>query len=116
AVIALMLVPSLATAFLLRDKPGFPPFGDWVEPYLPFMVLGTCLLVAFTSAAEKAFYFTPAEVHLLFPAPFHRRDLLFYKLAKTIAGSLILSLFVSMTSLIYFRSFVAAFVGIWLTL
>ncbi len=115
-VIALVVGPSLAGALLVRGKPGLPPFSDWVEPYLPFMVLGASLLVVFTSAAERAFYFTPAEVDLLFPAPFHRRELLFYKLAKTIAGSLVLSLFVAMTSLIYFRSFAAAFVGIWLAL
>jgi hypothetical protein len=116
ALIALFVAPSIATALLMRNKAGLPPFGDWLEPYLPFLVLGACLLVVFTSAAERAFYFTPAEVDLLFPAPFHRRDLLFYKLAKTITGSLILSLFISVTSLIYFRSFVAAFVGIWLAL
>jgi hypothetical protein len=115
-VIALMVVPSLVSAFLVRGKPGVLPFGDWLEPYLPFMVLLACVLVVFTSAAERAFYFTPAEVDLLFPAPFHRRDLLFYKLAKTILGSLILSLFLAVTSLIYFRSLLAAFVGIWLTL
>ena len=98
-VIAIMVVPSLVVRHSVRGKPGIPPFGDWLEPYLPFMVLSACLLIVFTSAVEKAFYFTPAEVDLLFPAPFHRRDLLFYKLAKTIAGSLLLSIFLSVTSL-----------------
>jgi hypothetical protein len=115
-VFGLILVPSLVSAILVRGKPGFPPFGDWLEPYLPLLLLGACMLVVFTSAAERAFYFAPAEVDLLFPAPFQRRDLLIYKLAKTVTGSLILSLFIAMTSLIYFRSFIAAFIGIWLAL
>ena len=33
-----------------------------------------------------AISFTPAEVDFLFPAPFHRRELLIYKLAKLLFG------------------------------
>lgn len=112
---ALMVLPAVAAA-LVRNDPDVPSFHTWLEPYLPFMILGLCLLVLFTSATERAFYFNPAEVDFLFPAPLDRRDLLVYKLAKMVAASFILAIFVSTTSLIFFRSFFPALVGIWLTL
>ena len=63
-----------------------------------------------------AISFTPAEVDFLFPAPFHRRELLIYKLAKLFMGAVFMALFFSMSVLIYLNTWLAAFVGIFLTL
>ena len=76
-----------------------PQFSGWLEPYLPIMILGFCLLIIFGPAGEMAISFTPAEVDFLFPAPFHRRELLIYKLAKLFIGSVFVALFFSMSVL-----------------
>jgi hypothetical protein len=112
----LMIGPSVFAAAAMRGNPGVLPFGGWLAPYLPIMILGFCLLIIFGPAGEMAISFTPAEVDFLFPSPFHRRDLLKYKLAKLFIGALFGSLFCSMSALIYFNSWLSAFVGIFLTL
>ena len=70
----------------------------------------------FTSAGDKALYFSPAEVDFLFPAPFHRRELLMFKLAKTVVGLTFVALLFSGSFLIYLGPWLSAFVGIFLAL
>ena len=45
-----------------------------------------------------AISFRPAEVDFLFPAPFHRRELLIYKLAKMLLGTVFMALIFSCRS------------------
>ncbi len=59
--------------------------AGWPSLTCRFCFWARRLMFVFTSAGEKALYFTPSEVDFLFPAPFHRRELLIFKLAK-IAG------------------------------
>ena len=113
--LALMIGPSLAIA-AMRGRPGGPVLTGWVEPYLPVMLFGLCLMFVFTAAGERALYFTPAEVDFLFPAPFQRRELLIYKLSKTLLGVLFMALIFSTSFLIYLPSWLSAFVGFFLTL
>jgi Putative ABC exporter len=115
-VLLMMVGPSLFVAISMRGQPGMPQFGGWLAPYLPMMILGFCLLLIFGPAGDMAISFTPAEIDFLFPAPFHRRDLLIYKLTKLFIGSLFGALFCSMSTLIYLNTWLAAFVGIFLTL
>ena len=111
-----MVGPSVFAAVMMRGQPGMPQFGGWLEPYLPIMILGFCLLIIFGPAGEMAISFTPAEVDFLFPAPFHRRELLIYKLAKLFMGAVFVALFFSLSYLIYLNTWISAFVGIFLTL
>ena len=60
--------------------------------------------------------FTPAEVDFLFSAPFTRRELLLYKLAKTAIGLVFVSAFMSLMMVVNFRWWLAGFVGIMLAL
>jgi ABC-2 type transport system permease protein len=115
-VVVLFLGPSLATAIFLRGRPGYPQMAGLTEPYLPLIILGVTLLFVFTSAGEKALYFSPAEVDFLFPAPFHRRELLLFKLSKTLLGMVFVAFIFSILFLLYLTSWLAAFVGILLTL
>jgi hypothetical protein len=115
-VLLLMVGPGVFAAIAMRGQPGVVQFSGWLAPYLPIMILGLCLLIIFGPAAEMSISFTPAEVDLLFPAPFHRRDLLNYKLAKLFIGAVVASLFCSMSALIYLNLWLSAFVGIFLTL
>src|SRR4051794_25812772 len=114
--VALMVGPSLATALFMRRQPALDHFSGAAEPYAALGLLGFCLTFILTSAGEKAIYFTPAEVDFLFPAPFHRRALLTYKMGRTALGLLLLSLFCSLTMLLFFRSWLAGFVGLLLSL
>jgi hypothetical protein len=115
-VLLLMVGPSLFVAVMMRGQPGMPQFSGWLEPYLPIMILGFCLLIIFGPAGEMAIAFTPAEVDFLFPAPFHRRELLNYKLAKLLIGSVFGALFISMSTLIYLNTWISAFIGSFLTM
>ena len=82
------------------------------EASLPLMLLGLCLLSIFQSTGTP-FFFSPAEVEFLFPGPFHRRELLLFKLMGFGLGLVLGSLFIaSSPMLLYFRTWLAAFVGI----
>ena len=74
----------------------------------------TCYAVLF-STGEALVYFTPSEVAFLFPAPLTRKQLLSYKLLKSLFGIIALSVFMP---LFFARSLVmvgTGFVGVTLT-
>ena len=90
---------------------------DTVRIFFPLWLLTICVLNLMTSAGERAIAFTPAEVDLLFPGPFTRRQLLAYKLMKSAAGALVTAtLFAGLSSRHYVQSWVAGGVGIFLSL
>jgi ABC-2 type transport system permease protein len=113
--IALMIVPQILSAIAMNSQPQHLRFADTAESFASLGLLALALLSIFSSAGEKALYFTPAEVDLLFPAPFSRRALLIYKLGKTAIGLVVMPLIFSVCMLIYFRSWLCAFVGLILT-
>jgi len=115
-VLVMMLGPSLVAATMMRRQAIPLHFAGQAEPYLPLIILGFCLLLILGPAGELAFSFRPAEVDFLFPAPFHRRELLIYKLAKLFLGSVFMALVFSVSFLIYLQSWLSAFLGILLTL
>lgn len=86
--LTLALGPSL---YLLLTQVGSPPsWGpDAVRAWIPLLFFGLWLLGAVTSAGEAALYFAPAEVDLLFPAPFTRREVLAYKILGTVPGAIL---------------------------
>ncbi len=61
-------------------------------------------------------FFTPAEVDFLFAAPFSRRELLLYKLAKSGLAVVIISAFFALMMQMSLRSLAAGFVGVLLSL
>ncbi len=74
------------------------------------------LLIVFSSAGEAAVYFTPAEVDFLFAAPFTRRELLYYKLARTFLALLVMSAFFSLTFLTSIHYWPWGYVGLLLAM
>lgn len=60
---------------------------------MPVVMLGVCLLSLLLSPGGKGIAFTPAETDHLFPAPFTRRQLLLYRLARQMMGALIGAIF-----------------------
>ncbi len=113
-VLGLAVGPSLAAGFFMRGQNVMPPFADRLEPFLPFGLMLMTLVFAFTAAGERAFMFTPAEVDFLFPGPFERRELLSYKIGRSLIGMALWSLLMSGFTLVYLRSWFAGFVGIML--
>ncbi|MGP0065293.1 MAG: putative ABC exporter domain-containing protein [Isosphaeraceae bacterium] len=114
--VAMMIVPQIVAAIAMRSHPEALNFADKVEPYASLALLAMAMLFVFTSAGEKAIYFSPAEVDFLFPAPFTRHELLIYKLVKTAVGLVLMSLFFSLMMMVYFRSWLSSLAGIMLSL
>ncbi|HWE36973.1 MAG TPA: putative ABC exporter domain-containing protein [Isosphaeraceae bacterium] len=88
--------------------------GRLVEParrYGPFFLLVWCLLSLILSTGERAIQFTPAEVNLLFSAPFSRRQLLAYKLWVILGGVLVFGVFMAVAMRTYSPTFLSAYVG-----
>src|SRR5262249_50842048 len=112
----LMVGPQVIGALMLGARREEMGFAAAAESFAPLVFLAIAMTSIFTSAGEKALYFAPAEVDLLFPAPFARRDLLLYKLGRTALGLFLVSLLFSAFMLIYFRSWLCAFIGLMLTL
>jgi hypothetical protein len=115
AIFAMMMLPSLFISNM-RDNAGGRFFGGMAEPYLAPLLLGTTLMFVFSSAGEKALYFSPPEVDFLFPAPFGRRDLLVFKLAQTLLSLVFMAFLFSLSFLIYLNLWLSAFVGTFLAL
>lgn len=82
----------------------------------PLALLGICVLMIVSSSGDKAVAFTPGEVDMLFPGPFGRRELLGFKLLKSALIALLTALIMSLPLLVYTRSWLACFVGVYLTL
>ncbi len=87
-----------------------------VRTVAPFAILGFCLSNLFASFGEKAIVFTGPEIDFLFPGPFSRRALLGYKILRTTLGAVFTTVVFSIILLRYSRSWVACFIGIWLTI
>jgi Putative ABC exporter len=115
--VALMIGPQLYAAVAMRGRLDLrEQLSGTFEPLASLGLFGFTLLFVFTSAGETAVYFTPAEVDLLFSAPFTRRELLLYKLAKTALALVFVSAFVSLSMLMNLRSWLSGFVGIMLAM
>jgi len=102
AVIASFVVPRSAIAI----GPTF------ISPAL----LAFCVLAVITTGPESGIFFFPAEVDLLFPAPFHRRQLLLYRLSGLGIGVLLVSLYFSVFLLFVARYWFFGFFGCLLAL
>jgi hypothetical protein len=101
--------------------PGGTPLADpqrlpeQVGRLMPAGLLGAALLTVMT-ASGPALYFGPAEMNLLFSAPFTRRALLLYKVCYYAAGASLSSLIIVLVLPPFANNALAAFVGSFLTL
>jgi hypothetical protein len=81
----------------------------------PLGLFAYCALTLLFSSGERAIAFTPAEVDFLFAGPFHRRQLLAYKIAASVLGCLVTALFMTVVSLSWGAWPPAAYAGLTLT-
>lgn len=104
------LLSGVANSFMRRSDPAR------VRAVTPLAILGVCILTAITSAGDKAIAFTPGEVDQLFPGPFSRRELLAYKILKSLFAAMLTGLILSIALLRHAQWWVACFVGVFLSL
>ena len=105
------LGPSVAHAYLVKHSDP-----SRLRLIYPLVLLGFCVMNLITTAGERAVAFSPAEVDFLFAGPFTRRQLLGYKLIKSTFAALLTSLMFSVFLLRYVRSWLAGWVGVFLSL
>jgi Putative ABC exporter len=88
------------------------------EAYLPYLLMVLFLQSALgKNSGVMMLHFQPAEVDFLFAGPFHRSELLRYKLWAKGFGLILSALLCSTTPLLFFfRSWLAMFVGLTLAL
>jgi len=106
-----LIVPSVVQAFGVERADA-----TMVRANLSLVLLAICLLNLITSSAEKAIVFTMPEVEFLFPGPFNRRELLVFKLLSVASGAAFMALLFATIFLKWAALWIAAFVGIYLTL
>ncbi|MHB1555919.1 MAG: putative ABC exporter domain-containing protein [Isosphaeraceae bacterium] len=111
-----IVVAMLAPQIWLGTRPELRPPPGTIPPFASPGLLGLVLLTVFTAAGEAAVYFTPAEVDMLFSGPFTRRELLGFKLIKTLLGILVMSAFFSLMMLSSLPYWPRAYLGILLAL
>jgi hypothetical protein len=105
------LAPVLFSAHALpRTDPRL------VRLYAPVMLVLLCVLTTFSGAGDRSISFTQGEVNFLFPGPFSRRELLLYKLTRTLAGGLLSGLIMSIVLLQHASGWPAAFAGSFLAM
>src|SRR3954468_15825389 len=101
---------AMSARFQRRSDP------ENVRAVVPLVLLGVCLLSSVTSASDKAIAFTPGEVDLLFPGPFSRRQLLFYKLAKSTFAAALTAGVLSVAMLRFASFWLASYLAMFLAL
>lgn len=103
-------LPWLFSNLMLHGTGG-PERLQHVRDYGPFVLLLYCLVTLIFSTGERAISFTPAEVNMLFPGPFHRRELLLYKIAASLGLGALSALVMAMVMSQHSASFLAAYLG-----
>jgi len=103
----LWIGPTVAVGlFVPRTDPSL------VRSYLAPGLLGFTLAALFSTGPESGIFFFPAEVDLLFPAPFRRRELLLYRLTGLSLGVLFTALMFSAFLIPHVRFWIFGFCGI----
>ncbi len=113
-VFGMMIVPNILMAFGLGRHGGI---GQHVDSFGDLVSVGMFLYVVLsvvTSLGERAIYFSPSDVDMLFPAPFSRRQLLLYKILGSVAAAVFVAPFFATAMAIHVRSLPAAAAGFFL--
>ncbi len=107
--LAVWIGPTLVLGFL-------QPQGDpqAVRDYAPIGLMALWLLNLLSITPESGITFQPAEVDLLFPGPYRRRELLAYKMVGMAIGSAGVALMFTLFLARHVALLAAAYVGAWL--
>jgi hypothetical protein len=111
ALVGLAVFVPWLLALVLTPRPSDGMLGHDLRDAGPALLLLYCFMNVVFSTGERAIYFPPAEVNLLFPGPFGRRELLGYKIVSTLVISLPTALLMSLMLRAYSSWFTALFAG-----
>jgi hypothetical protein len=111
---ALVFVPWLLSAAL--TQPATSERLEEIRRWGPLALLAFALINLLFSVGEGAVSFNAAEVTLLFPGPFTRRQLLLYKIVGIVGGAVFSAAILTVFLRQHTAWWVAAFVGFSLTL
>jgi hypothetical protein len=89
---------------------------EHVRRFGPLALFAYAAMTLLFATGERAVVFSPAEVNFLFSGPFHRRQLLAYKISSSVIGCLVTALFTTVFALSWGAGPLAAYVGTVLTL
>lgn len=103
------LGPALALGLMHPDR---DPTA--VRQYAPLALLALWLLNLMSVTPESGVTFQPAEVDLLFPGPYRRRQLLAYKMVGIVIGSAGVAVMFTVFLARHVASLAAGYVGAWL--
>lgn len=89
------IVVLLAYLLFLAVFVGFrgAPSTQAAADFVPVIMLGLLAMTLGSGGAEYALAFSPAEIDFLFPGPFTRRQLIVYRLVRTVIGAIFASVF-----------------------
>ncbi len=111
AMICIWLGPQIMVAFWIPSQEN-----DGIQYMIPFFMLLLMLAQIFTNTNERAVMFKQNEIDFLFPAPFARRELLFYKIITSCGAILFSATVFSLVLLRYVPNWFTAFLGLLLAL
>ena len=89
---------------------------DVTRTAAPMLLLAMCVWTIVFTGGEKAIYFSPGELNFLLAGPFTRRELLAYKIFVGVLGAMVSAVFFLVVFLRNFPWWLAAYVGIVLSL
>ncbi len=110
-----VFLPWILT-LLLAPAQGVRMEPKTIRDYGPPILLLYCVVNVLFSTGERSIYFSPAEVNLLFPGPFTRRQILAYKIVTSIMMGLPTTLIMAVFFRIHAASFLSACVGLFFML
>lgn len=108
---SLVFLPSLIS-ILLAPASDEPPNLERIRRYGAAILFAYCVINVFLSTGERALYYSPAEVDFLFPGPYRQRQLLIYRLIRTLGGTILTALLFTIISRHNTALAIAAFVGV----
>jgi hypothetical protein len=110
-VFALMFGPMIVFS-IYREEPDPAAARALIEPG----ILLFTILILIGSGSNSGIFFTPAEVDFLFSGPFHRRELILYRLGHQAQASLLGAVFLSVAPAAFVPHWIFGFLGIALVL
>ena len=113
AAMLMWLGSQVMAFFFARHVQGDPQI---LHDVLPVALFGMVLMSVLGALRVEGVHFTAAEVDFLFSGPFSRRQLLLYKLSSGMLAWLFTALVFSMMLMCYASLWIAAFLGLFLTM
>ncbi|MGE3818518.1 MAG: putative ABC exporter domain-containing protein, partial [Isosphaeraceae bacterium] len=112
AVVGSLVFMPMFFSVLFNPRGGLADQVETVRLYGPLALLAYCALNVLLSTGDQALYYSPAEVGFLFPGPYRPRQLVLYKIATGLTGTLITAIFLSFAFAQHTPRYLSGLVGL----